>query len=173
MRLTDPSSASSATTRDIRVMQPRDVARCIWLRTQTRENRWSLEALEQAGITEESVTQHLAAATHCGWVCEQDGQIVGFSICDVSTGEFWVVAMLPQYEGRGIGTELVERGQRWLHERGWNEIWLCTSPDKTTRAYGLYRSLGWRDCGVREDGEVIMRRSRSDDHDACADASVR
>jgi ribosomal protein S18 acetylase RimI-like enzyme len=150
---TKPKTLAAA----IREMEPRDVARCIWVRTQTRENRWSLEALTKAGITEESVIQRLRT-THKGWVCNQDAQIVGFSIAYGSTGEFWVVAVLPDYEGRGIGTRLVQQGQRWLHEQGWHEIWLWTSPDQSTRAYKLYRSLGWRDCGI-EDGQLNMRRS--------------
>jgi GNAT superfamily N-acetyltransferase len=91
-------------------------------------------------------------------VCEQDGQIVGFSMADGSNGEFWVVAVLPDHEGRGIGRHLIERGQKWLHDKGWQEIWLWTSPDTSTRAYKLYTLLGWRDCGV-QDGQRIMRRS--------------
>jgi ribosomal protein S18 acetylase RimI-like enzyme len=139
----------------IRQMAATDLARCIWVRTQTRENHWSLEALTRAGITEEAVTR-LLATTHEGWVCEQDELIVGFSMVDQSTGEFWVVAMLPDYEGRGIGRQLVERGQQSLHAHGWKEIWLWTSPDTSTRAYKLYCALGWRDCGVK-DGQLIMR----------------
>jgi ribosomal protein S18 acetylase RimI-like enzyme len=140
----------------IRDMQPADIGRCIWVRTQTRENRWSLEALRRAGITEESVVARLVT-THKGWVCEQDGQIVGFSMGDRSNGEFWVVAVLPDYEGRGIGTRLVGIAQEWLHANGWPVIWLWTSPDTATRAYALYRKLGWWDCGVK-DGQLIMRR---------------
>ncbi len=80
-------------------------------------------------------------------------------MCDCTTGEFWVVAVLPKYERRGIGTELVRRGQQWLYEHGWPEIWLWTSTDKSTRAYKLYRSLGWRDCSVK-DGQRVMRHKQ-------------
>jgi ribosomal protein S18 acetylase RimI-like enzyme len=151
-----PETRTTSHSHDFREMEARDVARCIWVRTQTRENRWSLEALAKVGVTTESVTQRLAT-THKGWVCEQDGHIIGFSMSDRSTGEFWVVAVLPEYEGRGIGTELIRRGQQWLHEQGWQEIWLWTSPDTSMRAYKLYRKLGWRDCGVK-DSQLIMRR---------------
>ena len=77
---------------------------------------------------------------------------------DRSSGEFWVAAVLPDYEGRGIGRSLVERGQQWLHAEGWKEIWLWTSPDANRRAYKLYITLGWRDCGVK-DGQLIMRHA--------------
>src|SRR5689334_18087682 len=98
----------------IREMNASDVARCIWVRTQTREQRWTLDELTRAGITEEAVARKLAGS-HRGWVCEQGGQVVGFSMADGSNGEFWVVAVLPGYEGRGIGRQLVEHGQQWLH----------------------------------------------------------
>jgi ribosomal protein S18 acetylase RimI-like enzyme len=147
---------------DIRPMKVSDIARCIWIRTQTRENRWSLEALRRAGITEQSVADVLDKSHH-GWVGEQDGAIVGFSMADRSTGEFWVVAVLPDYEGRGIGRGLVEVAQEWLHANGWEEIWLWTSPDTSTRAYSLYSKLGWRNCGVK-DKQLIMRHIRT----ACA-----
>jgi GNAT superfamily N-acetyltransferase len=145
----------------IREMLAPDVAKCIHLRTQTREQRWTLEELARIGVTEDAVSRILAT-THQGWVCEQDAKIVGFSMADGSTGEFWVVAVLPDYEGRGIGRQLIERGQQWLHDHGWPEIWLWTSPDTSTRAYQLYRLLGWHDCGV-QNGQRIMRR-RNEPH---------
>ena len=142
----------------IREMQVHDIERCIWVRTQTRENRWSMEALQRAGITAESVGARLDT-THRGWVCECEGQVVGFSMGDRSSGELWVVAVLPDFEGRGIGTRLLEAAQEWLHANGWEEIWLWTSPDTSTRAYTLYSRRGWRDCGVK-DGQLLMRRRR-------------
>jgi ribosomal protein S18 acetylase RimI-like enzyme len=154
-----PSFAGNPALLDepIREMERRDIARCIWVRTQTRENSWSLEALHRIGITEPAVAQWLAAMQR-GWVCELNGQIIGFSMCDRSNGKFCVVAVLPEYEGRGIGRRLVQVGQEWLHENGWPEIWLWTSPDSSTRAYKLYRRLGWRDCGVK-DSQLIMRHA--------------
>ncbi len=144
---------------NIREMEARDINSCIQVRAQTRENCWSQEALCRAGITEDSVAARLAS-THKGWVCEHDGQIVGFSMGDRSNGELWVVAVLPDYEGHGIGRRLVESAQQWLHANGWQEIWLWTSSDTSSRAYTLYCRLGWQDCGVK-DGQLIMRRRQS------------
>ena len=93
---------------------------------------------------------------------------MGFSMADRSNGEFWVVAVLPEYEGCGMGRRLVEIGQEWLHTNGWEEIWLWTSPNTGTRAYALYRRLGWRDCGVK-DGQLTMRhRAEAGGSGGCA-----
>ena len=70
-----------------REMELRDIRRCIEVRTLVRENRYSLEALQREGITEQSVAGMLAT-THKGWVCEVDDGIVGFSI---GNREYWRV----------------------------------------------------------------------------------
>lgn len=70
-----------------REMEQRDIGSCIEVRTSVRENRYSLEALQQAGITEASVAGMLLDSTHRGWVCECDGRVVGFSIGNRSNGE--------------------------------------------------------------------------------------
>ena len=138
-----------------REMEQRDVCSCIDVRTSVRENHYSLEELRQAGITEASVTRMLTT-THKGWVCEMDGHVIGFSMGNRSNGEFWVVAVLPEYEGRGIGRKLIELAVQWLRANGCAEIWLWTSPDVSTRAYALYRKSGWEDCGV-QNGQRIMK----------------
>lgn len=138
-----------------REMERRDIAGCFEVRTSTRENHYSRAALQEAGITEESVAAMLVA-THKGWVCELDGRIVGFSMGNRSNCEFWVIAVRPEHEGRGIGRKLMELTVQWLHSNNCEEIWLGTSPDINTRAYALYRKAGWEDCGVR-DGQRIMK----------------
>ncbi len=110
-----PMDTRSSLHFTIRDMDAGDIRRCIWVRTHTREQCWTLEALTRVGVTEDAVSR-LLASSHMGWVCEQDGQIVGFSMADGSNGEFWVVAVLPDYEGRGIGRQLLKPlpSRRWL-----------------------------------------------------------
>ena len=124
-----------------------------------RENRYSLEALQAEGITEDSVIA-LLGTTHKGWVCEIDGHVVGFSMGNRSNGEFWVIAVLPEFEGRGIGRRLMELVVEWLWASDCREIWLWTSPDITTRAYALYRKFGWEDCGVQQERRVMRLSKR-------------
>ncbi|MDR3406038.1 MAG: GNAT family N-acetyltransferase [Chthoniobacter sp.] len=142
----------------LRGMDRRDISRCLEVRSLVRENRYSVEALRREGITEETVTAMLAT-THQGWVGEIDGEIVGFSMGNRSNGEFWVVAVLPEFEGQGIGRQLMELAVQWLRASTDAEIWLWTSPDVSTRAYALYRKFGWEDCGV-EHGQRRMRLPR-------------
>ncbi len=120
-----------------------------------RENPYSIEALRREGITEETVATMLAT-THRGWVCEIEQEIVGFSIGNRSNGEFWVIAVLPEFEGRGIGRKLMEQAVQWLRANACAGIWLWTSPDISTRAYAFYRKFGWQDCGIR-DGQRVMK----------------
>jgi len=139
----------------LRKMEPRDVRRCLEVRTSVRENSYSIEALRQEGITEEAVATMLAT-THRGWVGEIGERIVGFSIGNRSNGEFWVIAVLPEFEGRGIGRQLMEQAVQWLRANACAAIWLRTSPDISTRAYGFYRKFGWQDCSI-QDGQRVMK----------------
>ena len=84
-----------------REMEPRDIRRCLEVRTSVRENRYSLEALEQEGITEAFVAEMLAA-THKGWVCEMDGNIIGFSIWGDYDFSKWVGVEISTHLGEFI-----------------------------------------------------------------------
>ena len=85
-----------------REMLQKDIAAIFRLRTSTRENRMSIKELADLGITPESVSQALKVKTK-GWVCEEAGMILGFTVGDGDSGEMLVVAVLPEAEGRGIG----------------------------------------------------------------------
>ena len=88
-----------------------DVPALFYVRTRTRENTYTLDQLHALGITAESVAERLA--TSCkGWLCTHAGLVVGFCMADRSTGELWVIAVLPEYEGQGIGNTLNELGRR-------------------------------------------------------------
>jgi GNAT superfamily N-acetyltransferase len=119
-----------------------DVPTVFDVRSATIENPFSRDGLYSVGITEESV-EAMLSGTYRGWVCEEDGQVVGFSMADGATGELWVLAVLPEYEGKGIGTKLLATAEGWLRDRGWKEAWLWTSIDQSLRAHRLYSKHGW------------------------------
>lgn len=125
-----------------RLIEEKDLAALIELRASTRENSFSREALGQIGVTEESVAAMLKT-THRGWLCEEGGRAVGFAMGDEETGELWVIAVLPDVEGRGIGSHLLALVEEWLWSCGWRELWLWTSADPRKRAYTFYLKHGW------------------------------
>jgi ribosomal protein S18 acetylase RimI-like enzyme len=89
-----------------------------------------------------------------------DDRVVGFAMGNRVNGEMWVIAVLPYYEGRGIGAELLRRVEDWLWSQGWSEIWLTTDVDPALRAYGFYRRQGWIDHEIR-DGARFMKKLKA------------
>ena len=140
-----------------REIAPDDVPALFDVRVATRENRLSREELAARGITEPAVRARLSGSFR-GWLCECDGRVAGFAMGDGATGELEVIAVLPEFEGRGAGRGLLRRVEDWLRSLGWHEVWLFTDPDPSLRAYRFYRAAGWRDDGV-EGGNRVMRKA--------------
>jgi ribosomal protein S18 acetylase RimI-like enzyme len=127
------------------------------LRGRTRQNPLSREALAQLGITPESTARNLTAGNIGGSVCTHHTRIVGFCTGDVHSGEILVLAVLPEYEGNGIGKRLLSRVVDRLVATGDKRIWLAASADPTVRAHGFYRALGWQPTGQRTpNGDEIL-----------------
>lgn len=142
----------------LRAIEPGDAAALIELRGRTRENAISKEALMRLDITADSVAQKLRS-THRGWLCEEDGAVAGFAIGDGSSGELWVIAVAPEFEGRGLGSQLLASVEDWLWTCGWDALWLWTDVDETRRAFSFYLRHGWLKAEVK-DGALIMRKKR-------------
>lgn len=87
-----------------------------------------------------------------GWVCEIDGQIVGFSIVDLKENNVWALFVHPNYEKRGIGRQLHERMLIWYFKQTSKNLWLGTDPK--TRAENFYRKSGWTETGIHGMGEI-------------------
>ncbi|MGZ9004039.1 MAG: GNAT family N-acetyltransferase [Burkholderiales bacterium] len=121
-----------------------------YVRTRTRENRYTLEQLENLGITAESVAERLRAS-YKGWLAAQAEQTVAFCMADRSTGELWVIAVLPKYEAKGIGNKLMGFAEELLWAPGCLRAWLTTDVDPALPAYGFYHQRGWSDWKI-EDG---------------------
>lgn len=129
-----------------------DLSAAFAVRMSTIDNAITMEELERDyDITPQSLAEAMTSHV-AGWLCEDSGTAVGFSIGDRLNGEVQVVVVRPEYEGHGIGKNLLSRVQEWLFAEGHKEIWLRSNPDPTIRAYGFYRRLGWQTTG-REVGE--------------------
>ncbi|WP_051534627.1 GNAT family N-acetyltransferase [Deefgea rivuli] len=119
-----------------------DIEALFILRAVTRENPMSIEQLAALGITPESSKAALAAGEIAGWVCSVQDQIVGFCSGDCASGEVLVLAVLPEYEGQGVGKGLLQRMVEQLGQQH-SRIWLAANPDPQGRAYGFYRRQGF------------------------------
>lgn len=117
-----------------RPIEPDDVPALFAVRVATDENRYTREELTALGITEVTALAKLQGS-YRGWPCETEGQVVGFAIGDRATGELWVIALLPEYVKRGIGSELIRRVEAWMWGEGWSELRLTTDTDTRLRAY--------------------------------------
>jgi GNAT superfamily N-acetyltransferase len=140
-----------------REITTRDIPALFDVRTAVRENAYTREGLYSEGITEPAV-ENMLRTSHCGWLCECDAKVVGFAMANRETAEFWVIAVLPEYEG-GIGSKLLNFAESWLWEIGWQEIWLWTSLDTRLRAHSFYKRHGWVDAEVRAN-QRIMKKSK-------------
>lgn len=121
-----------------------DIQSIFAVRVATHENRLTVEELASLGITEETVKEKLAG-TYKGWLCEVENLVAGFAMGDRATGELWVIAVLPEYIGKGIGSALLRRVEEWLKEKGCHRLWLTTDIDRNLKAYSFYLDHGWKD----------------------------
>lgn len=118
------------------------------MRGQTRQNAVSVSDLASFGITAESWGKRIEAGDLSGYVCTDTGRIVGYCFGDKHTGEILVLALLPEYENRGIGKTLLSRVAEDLRILGFKRLFLGCSTNPSDRSYGFYRHLGWRSTGA-------------------------
>lgn len=129
---------------------PDDIAACVLLRGQTRENAVSAERLASLGITVASWAAQVRRGELIGHVAWDGPRLAGYAFGDTGTGEVVVVALLPDYEGRGVGTTVLGHVVAELRARGHGRLFLGCSSDPQVRSHGFYRHLGWRPTGRRD-----------------------
>ena len=136
---------------------PDDTPACIVLRGMTRENAFSIERLAALGITLESWQAAIADGGLPGHVATAAGRIVGYCFGERETGEIAVLALLPDYEDRGIGKTLLNLVIAEFKGLGFARLFLSCSADPAARSYGFYRHLGWLSTGSFDDrGDEIL-----------------
>jgi len=87
-----------------------------------------------------------------GWVCEVDGQLVGFPIVDLQERSVWALFVDPAFAEKGIGKELHTLMIDWYFLKKKNKLVLGTAAD--TRAEKFYELQGWILAGSYANGEV-------------------
>ncbi len=134
-----------------------DAVDCVVIRGQTRQNAVSADRLAALGITADSWGRDIQAGRLPGHVCVVDGRTAGYCFGDATTGEVVVLALLPRFEGCGIGKRLLSLVVHELQARGHGRLFLGCAKDPATRSHGFYRHLGWRPTGQIDtnDDEVL------------------
>ena len=137
----------------LREVTAADVPAMFHVRTSVKENHLSEPQLAQLGITRQSVTASLDGGTK-GWVAEEGGQVVGFSLADSRDASIFALFVLPAHEHRGHGTRLLSAAVGWLRERCSGTISLNTG--MRSSAVAFYERRGWRKTQVLPSREVQM-----------------
>jgi GNAT superfamily N-acetyltransferase len=131
----------------IREAQVADILMMSKIRLAVKENVLSTPGL----VTHEDYVEYLTRRGK-GWVAEADGRMVGFAIVDLQGHNIWALFVHPDFDRQGIGRALHDNMLRWYFSQTDEPVWLGTEPG--TRAEAFYRKAGWRDMGLRENGEV-------------------
>jgi GNAT superfamily N-acetyltransferase len=126
------------------------------VRLSVRENRLS----DPGRITYEMYRAYLSELGK-GWLCEVEGEVVGFSVASAGDATIWALFVKQEYEGRGIGTTLLKLATDWLFARGATSIRLSTAAQ--TRADRFYQRAGWQRGEIKSNGEVRYMLARPDE----------
>jgi GNAT superfamily N-acetyltransferase len=94
-----------------------------------------------------------------GWICETDNTISGFAIVDLEEKNVWALFVMPQFEGQGIGKQLHDMMLDWYFTQTEKTLWLGTAPG--TRAELFYRKAGWKQTGIRPNGEIRFEMEKA------------
>ena len=134
-----------------------DIAACVALRGMTRENAVSVARLASLGITVESWSKDVESGHLPGHLCVDGDRLAGYCFGDRRSGEIVVVALLPAYEGRGIGKAVLSLVVKELRSAGFQRLYLGCSSNPSHRSHGFYRHLGWSSTGSRDErGDEIL-----------------
>ncbi len=124
-----------------------------------RENFQSRAELAEIGVTPDSISEMLQTTSRA-WIAVADGVPAAFSMADRELATVFGMFVRPQFEGHGLGRQLMQRAEAWLFDYC-DDIWLLTGSDPQIRANGFYLHLGWQTVGVQEDGQIKYCKTRS------------
>lgn len=145
--------------RDVRVS---DFDRCIDIRGMTNDNPLPANILKEIGVTREAWAPLIENGGIVGVVAEAEEGVVGYCSGDAKTGEVLVIALLPAYEGRGLGKTMLAQVAEKLFSLGMGKLWLAASPDPAIRAHGFYRHLGWLPTGrIDRNGDEVLEYEKA------------
>lgn len=130
-----------------------DIPALFDVRYSVTENVLHNRALVTVADTEDYLTRRGK-----GWVCEVNGQLVGFAIADLQDHSIWALFLRPESVGQGIGKRLHRLMMDWYFAQTPETVWLSTGPN--TRAEEFYRRQRWQETGRTASGEVRFEMTK-------------
>jgi len=131
-----------------------DIPQIQLVRNSVKENVLSDPAL----VTDKDCEDYLLGRGK-GWVCEIEGEVVGFAIADLIDHNVWALFVKPGFDKKGIGKKLHDDMLDWYFAQTDLTIWLGTASG--TRAEGFYRKAGWIEVGIHGKGEIKFEMTAS------------
>jgi GNAT superfamily N-acetyltransferase len=150
-RRTEPSPAAI-----FRRAHSDDSVELFRVRTSVHENHQTAEELATLGVTPEFLARMLESDDACGWCAELAEGIVGFAIARRSERDIFALFVEPDYEGRGLGSTLLDAAVEWLSEGSAESLRLTTG--RGTPAQAFYLKRGWADIGTPSSEVVMLER---------------
>ncbi|CAN7422192.1 GNAT family N-acetyltransferase [Acidovorax sp. Leaf78] len=150
-------SAMKISLPQIRPAAVTDVSAMFKVRASVGENTMTPAELSAIGITPEAIAFAVESA-QCAWVATVDEEVVGFAMVDLDSACLFALFVLPEYEGRGIGTSLTKTCELALFEQH-STAWLETA--NGSRAAQLYRHLGWGNESEIGGGDIRLEKQRA------------
>lgn len=143
----------------IRLATLADIDTLFAIRTAVVQNHLSHEQMADLGITPQALADSVREAP-CVWLAEVEGRPAAFSMVNFADGEVFAMFVLPVYEGRGLGRQLMAVAETALFEHH-QTLYLITDGRDEIRANGFYQRLGWTKVGRVEGDDVRYEKSRA------------
>lgn len=125
----------------------RDIPQIQIIRNSVKENQLSDPNL----VTDKDCYEYIAVRGK-GWVCEENKEIVAFSIVDFKNHNIWALFVHPKFEKQGIGRTLHDMMLNHYFSKTKETVWLGTA--QGTRAQIFYQNAGWKNIGVHGKNEI-------------------
>lgn len=132
---------------NFRQAETSDIKQIQRVRHSVKEN-----VLSNPGLVTDDDCEEFLTRRGRGWICEIDNRIVGFAIADLKENNIWALFILPEFEGKGIGSKLHDMMLDWYFTQEKQTVWLGTAP--RTKAEKFYRKHGWRETGIYGKNEI-------------------
>lgn len=138
-----------------RIAEHSDIKQMQVVRHLVKEN-----TLSNPDLVPDKVVAYYISEKGKGWVCEVNGQVVGFSIIDLLEKSVWALFVNPDFAEKGVGKELHRLMLNWYFQQTEDKVFLGTAPN--TRAARFYALQGWTQTGSYPNGELKFEMSYAD-----------